>query len=193
MAHSMLLVMDMINDLMHPDGPGGQTYVVQGNEKGVVANIGTAIRRARKAGMPIAHVRIGFSPDYRECPEHSPVFAKARENGLFQLGTWGTKPHPDIAPQEGDFDIVKHRISPFYGTHLEPILRAQGVQRLILCGVSTNGVVQAAAREGHDRDYACVLLEDCCCGATPTEHEHAIAGLREIGLVEFSTAEQFET
>jgi nicotinamidase-related amidase len=191
MANSMLLVMDMINDLVHPDGPGGQTYVVQGNHKGLIENIGVAIQRTRKANIPIAYIRIGFSQDYRECPPCSSVFSRARENGLFKLGTWGTETHPGITPHCCDFDIIKHRVSPFYGTNLEPILRAQGVQRLILCGVSTNGVVQAAARDGHDRDYACVLLEDCCCGATAEEHDHAISGLKEIGMVEFSTSTQF--
>ena len=110
---------------------------------------------------------------------------------MFKLGTWGTAIYPEFAPQPGDFDIVKHRVSPFYGTSLEPILRAQGIGRLILCGVSTNGVVQGAAREGHDRDYACTILEDCCCGATAEEHDYALAGLRRFAAVTTSTACQF--
>lgn len=188
---TMLLVMDMVNDLVHPDGPNAKTYVARGQERGMYRNTVTAITKARAAGIPIGYVRVGFSPDYRECAPASPVFAKARELGLFRLGTWGTAVYEPFAPQPGDSDIVKHRVSPFYGTSLEPILRAQGVGRLVLCGVSTNGVVQAAVREGHDRDYACVLLEDCCCGATDDEHNFAIAGLRRYAEITTADAVAF--
>jgi nicotinamidase-related amidase len=186
---SMLLVMDMMNDLVHPDGVNAKTYVVQAKARNLYANTIQGIAAARAAGIKIGYVRVGFSPDYRECPPASPIFSKAREFGLFKLGTWGTEIYPEFAPQSGDFDIVKHRVSPFYGTSLEPILRAQGIGRLVLCGVSTNGVVQGGAREGHDRDYAITILEDCCCGATAEEHEFALAGLRRYA--EITTASSF--
>lgn len=186
---SILLVMDMMNDLIHPDGVNAKTYVVRAKERNLYANTVVAIATARAAGVPVGYVRVGFSPDYRECPPASPVFSKARENGLFKLGTWGTEVYPEFAPQPGDFDIVKHRVSPFYGTSLEPILRAHGIGHLVLCGVSTNGVVQGAAREGHDRDYACTILEDCCCGATEDEHAFALAGLRRFA--EVTTSAEF--
>ncbi|MBB4303241.1 nicotinamidase-related amidase [Rhodobium orientis] len=182
-AKSILLVMDMLNDLVHPDGMGAKSYVPLCQERGVYDATKLAIRRAREAGVMVGYVRVGFSPDYAECPPGSPVFSKARDNNVFTLGGWGTEVFPDFAPEEGDPDIVKHRVSPFYGTKLEPLLRAQGISRLILTGVSTNGVVSAAVREGHDRDYECVLLEDCCAGATREEHDFALAGLKRYATV----------
>ena len=142
-------------------------------------------RSPRRAppGCKVGYVRVGFSPDYRECPPASPIFSGARKNGIFKLGTRGTEVHPALAPQQGDFDIVKHRVSPFYGTTLEPILRANGIERLVLCGVSTNGVVHSGAREAHDRDYECIILEDCCAGVTPDEHTHAIACLGRYATI----------
>jgi len=187
-SDSILLVMDMLNDLVHPDGMGAKTYVPLCRERGVYENTRLAIRRAREAGMIVGYVRVGFSPDYVECPPGSPVFSKARENGVFKLGGWGTEVLEEFAPQEGDPDIIKHRVSPFYGTKLEPLLRAQGIRRLILAGVSTNGVVSAAVREGHDRDYACVVLEDCCAGATREEHDFALTGLRRYAQVTTAAA-----
>lgn len=180
---SILLVMDMLNDLVHPDGMGAKSYVPLCRARGVYDNTRLAISRARAAGVMVAYVRVGFSPDYAECPPGSPVFSKARDAGVFGLGSWGTEVLADFAPQPGDPDIIKHRVSPFYGTKLEPLLRAQGIRRLILSGVSTNGVVSAAVREGHDRDYACVVLEDCCAGATEEEHDHALSGLRRFSTV----------
>lgn len=187
-SDSILLVMDMLNDLVHPDGMGGKTYVPLCKERGVYDATKLAISRARAAGVLVGYVRVGFAPDYAECPPGSPVFSKAKENGVFKLGDWGTEVFADFAPQPGDPDIVKHRVSPFYGTKLEPLLRAQGIRRLILTGVSTNGVVSAAVREGHDRDYACTLLEDCCAGATREEHDHALSGLKRYA--EITTASQ---
>lgn len=188
---SILLVMDMMNDLVHPDGMGAKSYVPLCQERGVYDNTALAIRRAREAGTMVGYVRVGFSPDYAECPPQSPVFSKARDNKIFTLGSWGTQVFEGFAPQEGDPDIVKHRVSPFYGTKLEPLLRAQGINRLILCGVSTNGVVSAAVREGHDRDYACVVLEDCCAGATQEEHDFALAGLKRYAKIETASELNF--
>lgn len=180
---SILLVMDMINDLVHPDGPNAQTYAAMCMKRDIIDNVARAIDKSRSAGVAVGYVRVGFSPGYGECPPASPIFARARRAGLFKLGTWGTEVVPALAPRDGDFDIVKHRVSPFYGTNLEPILRARQIGRLVLCGVSTNGVVQAAVREGHDRDYECVLLEDCCCGMTDEEHDYALAGLSRYSRV----------
>ena len=35
-------------------------------------------------------------------------------------------------------------------------------------------------REGHDRDYEMIVLEDCCCGVSTEEHDNAINGLRRF-------------
>ena len=190
MKPTLFLVMDMMNDIVAEDGFNAQTYGVQVKQRGVLANTAHAIAAARAAGVRIGYVRVGFSPDYREAPAASPIFSGARKNGIFQLGTWGTEVHPALAPQPHDFDIVKHRVSPFYATSLEAILRANGIARIVMCGVSTNGVVHSGAREAHDRDYEVVLLEDCCAGVTPDEHMHAIACLGRYATI--ATTETFD-
>jgi nicotinamidase-related amidase len=183
MEKTLFLVMDMMNDLVAEDGFNAQTYGAQVKQRGVLEKTANAIAAARAAGVKVGYVRVGFSPDYREAPANSPIFSGARKNGIFQLGSKGTQVHPSLAPAEGDFDVVKHRVSPFYGTSLEPILRAHAIERIVLCGVSTNGVVHSGAREAHDRDYQVVILEDCCAGVTPDEHMHAIACLGRYGQV----------
>ncbi len=191
MSSSLFLVMDMMNDLVSETGPSAATYGVQLKARNVLENTARAIDAARAVGVPVGFVRVGFSPDYRECPPASPIFSGARKNGLFKLGTAGTEVHRALAPQPQDFDIIKHRVSPFYGTSLEPILRARGVRRLILSGVSTNGVVHSGAREAHDRDYEVVILEDCCAGATPEEHDYALACLRRYAAITTQAAFDF--
>jgi nicotinamidase-related amidase len=187
MKKTLFLVMDMMNDLVSESGFNAKTYAVQVKERGVLEHTAKAIEAARHAGIGIGYVRVGFSPDYRECPPASPIFSGARKNGIFKLGTDGTQVHPALAPRTSDLDIIKHRVSPFYATSLEPILRANGIERLILSGVSTNGVVHSGAREGHDRDYEIVIFEDCCAGVTPDEHMHAIACLGRFASIVKST------
>jgi nicotinamidase-related amidase len=186
MKKTLFLVMDMINDLVSEDGINAKSFGHQVKDREVLSRTAVAIAAARKAGALVGYVRIGFSPDYREAPAASQIFSGARANGIFQLGTPGTEVHPALAPAAGDFDIVKHRVSPFYGTSLEPILRAHGVERIVMCGVSTNGVVHSGAREAHDRDYEVAILEDCCAGANANEHLHAIACLGRYATIEKS-------
>ncbi len=183
MKPTLFLVMDMINDIVAEDGFNAQTYGVQVKQRGVLENTAQAITAARKAGAKVGYVRVGFSSDYRECPANSPIFSGARKNGIFQLGTKGTQVHPMLSPQPGDFDIVKHRVSPFYGTSLDPVLRANGIERIVMCGVSTNGVVHSGARDAHDRDYEVVILEDCCAGVSADEHMHALACLGRYAAI----------
>ena len=118
MSTSVLLVMDMINDLIHPDGPGGKTYAPIIAQNGILERTAGLIARARAAGVRVGYVRVGFSPDYVQCPPRSPVFSAARERGIFKLGGWGTAVHEALRPAPDDIDIVKHRVSPFYGTAL---------------------------------------------------------------------------
>ena len=185
MSHNLIyLVLDMINDLVHEDGPNGkQGYGPELARRHTIANTALALRKAREAGIKVGYVRVGFSPDYRECPPTSPLFQGAKKSGLFKLGTWGTEVHPALAPQPGDFDIVKHRVSPFYSTPLDAVLRANGIERLYLSGVSTSGAVLSAAKEGHDRDYEIVVLEDCCCALPQAQHEAVIEQMRRIATI----------
>ncbi|MDB5414877.1 MAG: cysteine hydrolase [Rubritepida sp.] len=190
---SIYLVLDMENDLVAEDGPNGRSPLgaeVQG--RGILPKTATAIAKARTAGVMIGYVRVGFSPDYRECPTTSIIFAGAKQHGLFKLSSWGTEVHASLKPQEGDFDIVKHRVSPFYGTSLEPILRANGIERIVMSGVSTVAVVQAGVRDGHDRDYRCVVLEDCCAAASASAHQAGIATLDRFAEISSSAEISFD-
>lgn len=193
MSNSIYLVLDMMNDLVHPDGPNGNApYGEQSRARNIVTNTRAAIDKARKAGVPVGFVRVGFSPDYRECPPNSPIFSGARNNGIFKLGEWGTETHPDLGQRAEDFDIVKHRVSPFYATSLEAILSANKIDKIYCSGISTNAVVQAMVREGHDRDYEMLVLEDCCCGLTSEEHEIAMTSLQRFCTVTTSADVTFE-
>ena len=105
------------------------------------------------------------------------MFSSARHNGLVKLGTWGTEIHPDLPVASADMQVVKHRVSPFYSTNLEVQLRANGLGRIYRAGVSTQAVVQATVRDGRDRDYEMIVLEDCCAAHSEAEHANSIGSL----------------
>jgi nicotinamidase-related amidase len=193
MSNSAYLVLDMQNDLIHPDGPSGKSPMgEQVRSRGIIEKTAEAIRKARAAGVTIGYVRVGFSPEYVECPRSSPVFGGIAKAGLLKLGTWGAEVHELLAPQPGDLMVIKHRVSPFYSTTLEAQLRAQGITRIFCSGVSTQAVVQATVREGHDRDYEMVVLEDCCAAHSAEEHANSIGSLRRFCTVTISNEVSFE-
>ena len=169
MAKSVLLIGDMINDLVHEGGPS--PYLMEVKRRKIIENNAFTIDKAREAGIQIGFIRIGFSSDYREVSENSPLFTGVMKAGRFKLGTWGTEVHPDLSPKDNDFDIIKHRVSPFYGTRMDPLLKAQGVKNVYITGISTSGVVLSAAKEGHDRDFVVTIIEDCCCAGSEDDHQ----------------------
>jgi nicotinamidase-related amidase len=66
--------------------------------------------------------------------------------------------------------VVKHRVSPFVGTDLEMLLRANGIDTLVLGGVHTSGVVLSTVCQAVDLDYRLVVVRDCCADPDPEAH-----------------------
>lgn len=190
---SIYLILDMQNDLVHADGPNGKSPLgEQVRARRVLENTAAALAKARAAGIAVGFVRVGFSEGYPECPPNSPVFSGAPKAGLFKLGGFGTEIHPSLQQQPGDVQVTKHRVSPFYSTTLEAQLRAKGITRIYCSGVSTQAVVQATVRDGHDRDYEMVVLEDGCCAHNEQEHANSMGSIARFCKVTSSAEVDFK-
>jgi nicotinamidase-related amidase len=61
-------------------------------------------------------------------------------------------------------------VSAFAGTDLDLILRANGIEMLILAGIATSGVVPSTVRHAADADYRVMVIEDCCADRDPEVH-----------------------
>lgn len=170
-----LITIDFINDIVHADGKIPSCAVMI-KERAVLAHTNRAMAWAHTQTMPVVHIKVGFSAGYANHPIGSPVFGGAKQLEALKLGDWGTDFHEQLSVTAEDFIVIKPRVSIFYGTPLESLLRAQHIQHLFLCGVSTNMAVEAAAREAHDRDYRVTVLADCCAAANPQFHEQALTG-----------------
>jgi nicotinamidase-related amidase len=190
-VRSIYLLCDMQNDLTSPDGPSAKSPLgLQIAERDVVKRSAAAIANARAAGHTVGFVRVGFSPGYREWPSKSPVFGKVKEYGLLQLGGWGAELNAELPAEPEDWQIVKHRVSPFYGTSLDLQLRVAGIERIYCSGVSTQAVVQSTVRDAHDRDYEVVVLDDCCSSDSEEEHLRSITTLSGLAKI-VDSAEAF--
>lgn len=175
---SIYLVLDMQNDLVHPDGASGKGPLgEQVRSREIIARTAVAIARARAKGIPVAFVRVAFSDDHREANPASQVFGPIAKNGILKLQAWGGAVHDDLSPLAHEWNIVKHRVSPFYATELEVLLRRERIERIYCSGVSTQAVVQATVRDAHDRDFEVLVLEDCCASPSAQEHENSMGSI----------------
>lgn len=179
-----LVLIDFINEIVHPDGKlAAKGYSDFLARHGTLDRVATLLDHARSTGVLPIHVRIGFSPDYKEQPLGSPLFGHAAKLGALQLGTWATEFHPKAAPLPGEAVLVKHRVNAFVGTALDVLLRTRGVREVLLAGCSTDVGVQTTARMAHDLDYACTVIGDCCAAPKDDDHEPTLRMLAKVAGV----------
>lgn len=188
--NNALILIDFINEIVSPEGKlAGKGYSAFAARHGTLERVAPLLEAARSRDHLIVHVRIAFSPDYREQPKESPLFGHASKFGALQLGTWGTEFHPLAAPLPTEAIVVKHRVNAFFGTPLDILLRNQGVKRVFFAGVSTDVGVQTAVRAAHDLDYACTVIGDCCMAPSDDDHEQTLRMLGKVARV--ITLEQY--
>jgi nicotinamidase-related amidase len=179
-----LLLIDFINEIVAPEGIiATKGYADFDARHGTLDRVGRLLRLTRRTNQAIIHVRVGFSGDYKELPASSPLLGGARAAGALQLDTWATDFHPKAAPAESELCLTKHRVSAFYGTPLEIVLRTYGIRHLAVAGCATDVAVQTAVREAHDRDFACSVIGDCCMAANDDDHAHALRLVAKVAKV----------
>jgi nicotinamidase-related amidase len=80
---------------------------------------------------------------------------------------------PEMGPRDGDLVVTKHQWGAFYGTELDLQLRRRGIRTLLLCGISTNFGVESTARDGWERGYGLVFIEDAMAAMSAEAHAFA--------------------
>ena len=146
-----LLVMDLQADIIGMLGDEAQA---------LLDRTAPLIAAARAAGVPVIYVVLGFKPGYPEVSPNNAVFSTIRGSGRF-LGPPGADIPAAIAPRDGDTVVVKHRVSAFHGTDLDMILRAKGIDTLLLTGIATSGIVLSTVCHAADADYRIAIARDC--------------------------------
>lgn len=103
------------------------------------------------------------------------------------LGTWSRGIHQDVAPENGEYIVNKHRIDPFFNTNLEMILRVNQIEEVYLSGVSSEFVVLATALPAYDRDYKVQVIEDCISSSDQHSHDCAVHIINKVAYLTISS------
>jgi maleamate amidohydrolase len=67
-----------------------------------------------------------------------------------------------VAPLADEWVLAKTKASAFFQTTLTAYLIKQGVDTVVICGVSTSGCVRASAVDAFSHGFATFVIDDCC-------------------------------
>ncbi len=183
-SETALLLVDLQNDFVHPDGAYGRAGLGVAEIAALPARLAPLAKAIRAQGGFVATTHFTLVPGRGGEPIISPHLRAMRPfltKGDFLPGAWG---HQLVdALQPADLSVEKIAYSAFYMTRLEWVLRKSGIRRLIVAGIVTNGGVASTVREAHVRDIDTVVLSNGCAAFTPEVHATAIEALRPVSRV----------
>ncbi len=115
----------------------------------ILARANAVLAKARGAGIPVIYVEVRRG-------ERTPE----------------TEIHSAITPQPGERVFTKRAFGPFSTTNLDEELKRQGIENLVVMGISTGGCVLSTVRWGAEIGYKLTVISDCC--ADPDEEVHRV-------------------
>ena len=126
----------------------------------------------RANGMPVVYVRVDLA-DLLDLPIDKPSHDP------------GAPPPPDqdselvheCGYKEGDLLITKRQWGAFYDTGLDQQLRRRDISTIVIGGIATNFGVESTAREGFDRGYQMVFVEDSMTSITAEAHSFVVENI----------------
>jgi nicotinamidase-related amidase len=172
-----VLVIDMQNDLIHPDGKIAGYGLDMSGMYEIVPRCAAFIEEARALGVLVVHVQTVCVPGGASLSEswRRALGTILSGDPEFVLeGTWGARICDDCAPRAGEPVITKRRSSAFRATDLDLILRANGIRTVVVIGEQTPGCVEATYRDAAYHDYYNVLVEDCIAAYDRRQHEASL-------------------
>jgi nicotinamidase-related amidase len=152
----------------HADGMGTNPIV---QERQTFQRAREVLDAARNAGVFVAYIVVNFRTGYPEISDRNKTFSQRKSSGLVPAKDPVSLIHSSVTPREGEPVIVKHRVNAFFGTDLDMVLRARGVDTLVLMGHATSGVILSTVRYAADADYRIVVVEDGCADQSPEVHQ----------------------
>jgi ureidoacrylate peracid hydrolase len=175
-ARTAVIVVDMQNDF----GAKGGMFDRSGLDISVIQNVvgqtAKVLAAARRAGIKIIYLKMGFRPDLSDLGGPDSVnrvrhlkfgvgqtiqAPDGRESRILIRDTWNTDIVAALKPEPNDVIIYKTRFSGFYETELDATLKKAGIKHLIITGCTTSVCVDSTIRDAMFRDYLCVSLKDC--------------------------------
>ena len=183
---SALIVVDMQNDFCSPQGWLGSLGVDVSPTRKPISAIKRVAEALRAESVPIIWLNWGTRPDRLNLSpgtlytfHHAgsgtgigdPVNLTTKSNAasrVLQKDSWGAAIVDELSPPSTDIFVDKHRISGFWDTPLDSILRNLAVRTLFFAGVNADECVLATLMDANFHGYDTLLIEDCVGTTSPS-------------------------
>ena len=133
-----------------------------------VESAGRIVAAARASQVPVVHTRVSYGGGgvdgglfIRKVPALVNLIG---DNHLNQI-------MPQVAPEPGELVLTKQYASAFFGTSLVSTLQANGIDTILILGVSTSGCVRATAVDALQYGYTAAVVRDAVGDREPGPHE----------------------
>lgn len=166
-----LLLIDVIGRFDFPEAEQLLPKAVRAAER--LAALKT---QARSAGAPVLYVNDNYG---RWDSDFKDTLAQA-------LASPGRPVAERLAPEPGDYFVLKPKNSGFHATPLAVLLTHLGVTRLVVGGFATELCVLYTVHDAHARNYRVRVLSDGVAAADDATHRFALAQMARLGNVELS-------
>ncbi len=125
----------------------------------LVPVVNKLVAACRQAGVMVVHTRNVTRPDGSNLWTMGELVEPVR-NGYIIDGKQTAELHPALDVRPKDIILEKPRYGSFTGTDLDLVLRSNGIDTVIICGICTNICCETTAREAGMRDYHVFFMED---------------------------------
>ncbi|KZM51818.1 isochorismatase family cysteine hydrolase [Labrenzia sp. OB1] len=180
-SRTALLTIDLQNDFLHPEGAYGRAGQTAESITALPARVRPVVDALRAREGTFVSAQFTLVPGPGGEPLIAPHLKKLRPflgKGDFAPGAFGHSLVDALVP--ADYVVEKVAYSAFYQTRLEYILRALGIDTLIIGGIVTNGGVASTVRDAHLRNIHTILLSDGCAAFRQEVHEATLVSLGSV-------------
>lgn len=174
-ARTCLLVIDIQVDFAAPDGLVGRAGVDLHPVDAAIDQAEALLAAARKAGAPVGFMRVVTRAE-TDSDALKAFMARRGEPGgeaICRAGSGG-EDYYRVTPEPGDIEIEKLLFSSFHGTALDEILRARGIDTLLVCGITTECCVDATVRDAFHHGYHVFVVSDACAAYDEDMHRSTL-------------------
>lgn len=177
-----LLVVDVQNDFADPKGSAAKRGEDVSDSVAMVPRLIRLIDAARRALLPVVFIKTTHG-EWTDTPSWIYRKSQQKELNTCREGTWGAEFY-GVQPLATDRIVVKHRYSAFINTDLNTVLKAKGVESVLVTGIATNVCVETTARDAYMYDYYVTMVSDCAAAYDRKLHETTLENMRRhFGLV----------
>jgi nicotinamidase-related amidase len=141
------------------------------DSEALLARVQVALSWARSEQVRVVFVRVAFSSaDFAAIPSHNKAFAAVAEHRILADGSPGSEIDDSLDVRDEDIVVRKTRVGASSTTDLYATLHREGIDTLVVAGISTSGVVLSTLRDAADADYRLYVLADATGDPDPEVH-----------------------